>query len=429
MRKQILRAFFLCLIFSTFIPGVSYGEPEGYQPLESLISEVIARNPELKNLGAEKQAKAHLVSPAGTLPDPKIGFGITNMRVDDFDLGREAMTSKDIFLIQSFPFPGKLSLKEEIASLSSKSAGMSVRELENLLKYKTRKAYYAYFEVYRSINITEKTKLVLKQFLEITRQRYSVGRALQQDIFKAQTAILNVQRRLFDLEKMRVKVLALINTLRSRPVDLSLEAPSRLPVEDVPFSQEDLVNGAVKYNPTLGKIKISIDKADRKANLSRRNLYPDFALSARYRQRETRSDFLTGAVTLTIPLYAGSKQKENIESSEYFLKSRERKYDSYLNTIKYEIRSINAELNSLNKKITLLKGGILPEAREAVNSSMSAYTVGKVEFISLLTSELDLFRYELELAKLVNRYNERKARLWNVVGTKLPAREVSDENK
>ncbi len=58
---------------------------------------------------------------------------------------------------------------------------------------------------------------------------------------------------------------------------------------------------------------------------------------------------------------------------------------------------------------------------------MSAYTVGKLEFISLVSAEIDLFKYELELSALTSKYNERVAELWMVIGKTLGKKEVSDE--
>ncbi len=417
--------FVALLIFS--LTGISWGE-ENDPYLKSLVKEVISRNPDLARMREHKSAKEHRVSPAGTLPDPMVGIGITNLRVDDFDMGKEAMTSKDIFFSQSFPFPGKLSFKEEIADIQSKQAGMTVKEFTNLLAYKTERSYFSFYEVTKSIAITEKTKSVLEQFIEITRQRYAVGQALQQDIFKAQTALLNVKRRLFRLEQMRVKAVALINTLRSMPVNEKVKVPSSLPFSEVTLSKKDLLQGAKEYNPTLSRIRLAVNEGEKRVSLAKRQLYPDFTLSTRYRQREKRSDFVTASFTLKIPLYAWSKQKELIRSDTFFLKSRQRALDSYIDTLEFQVEKIWADLLSLKNRITLLEGGVIPEAREEVNAGMSAYTVGKLEFISLLSSELNFFKYELELAGLRNRYNERVAKLWHIiVGKDLTHIEVHDE--
>jgi cobalt-zinc-cadmium efflux system outer membrane protein len=81
----------------------------------------------------------------------------------------------------------------------------------------------------------------------------------------------------------------------------------------------------------------------------------------------------------------------------------------------------------LKNRISLLDSAILPEARNTVESAMSAYTVGKLEFISLVSAEIDLFKYELELSALTSKYNERVAELWMVIGKTLGKKEVSNE--
>ncbi len=420
-------AFFFVSILIFFLTGISWGD-ESVPYVKTLVKEMIARNPDLAKMREHRSAKEHRVSPAGTLPDPMVGVGITNMRVDDFDFGREAMTSKDIFFSQSFPFPGKLSLKKEIADIQAKQAGMTVQEFTNLLSYKTERSYYWYYEVTKSIAITEETKTVLEQFVEITRQRYAVGKALQQDIFKAQAALLNVKRRLFTLDQMRVEAVALINTLRSMPVDEKVKVPSSLPFSEVTLSKKDLLKGAKEHNPALLRLRLAVNEGKKRVSLAKMQLLPDFTLSARYRQREMRSDFATGALTLKIPLYAWSKQRELIKSDTFMLNSRQRALDSYIDTLAFQVEKIGADLFSLKNRITLLEGGVIPEAREEVNAAMSAYTVGKLEFISLLSSELNLFKYELELAGLRTRYNERVAKLWHiVVGKDLTTNEVHDE--
>jgi len=369
--NKTVRAIFFVSLFFFLLAGISFGEDSGPY-LETLIKEVISRNPDLAKMREHRSAKEHRVSPMGTLPDPLVGIGLTNLRVDDFDIGREAMTSKDIFFSQSFPFPGKLSLKEEIADIQSKQAGMTVKEFSNLLVYKTERSYFWYYEVTKSIAITEKTKTVLEQFVEITRQRYAVGKALQQDVFKAQTSLLNVKRRLFALEQMRVEAVALINTLRSMPVDEKVKVPSSLPLLEVTLSKKDLLQGAEENNPTLSRLRLEVNEGEKRVSLAKRELYPDFILSTRYRQREKRSDFVTAALTLKIPLYQGRKQKELIRSDTFFLKSKESALNSYVDSLEFQVEKIKADLFSVKNRITLLKGGVIPEAEEEVNAAMSS---------------------------------------------------------
>jgi outer membrane protein TolC len=417
-----LRTFIFLVLsfFILFFPTREKVFANGYeQYLEKLVDEVLERNPDLNKAREQKNASEHLVRPFGTLPDPQIGFSFSNFPTDTFDFDQEPMTSFDLFFTQKFPFPGKLSLKEEIAEIRSQQAGKSVSELENMFVYRTKRAYYRLFDISQAIDITRKTRAILKQILGVAKQRYAVGKALQQDVFRAQTAVSNIDRRLFELDKMRIEVIALINTLRSKQVDTDVTVTRRLPIDEIGYSEEELVESAKQWNPTLARMQLKIVEGEKGVSLARRELYPDFALSTRYRFREDRSDFLTGALTLTVPLYASRKQKEIISSRKFELKSTENGYESYLDQIDFNIRDIKSDLFSLKNRISLLDSAILPEARNTVESAMSAYTVGKLEFLSLVSAELALFKYELELSALKSKYNERVAELWMVTGKTL----------
>jgi outer membrane protein TolC len=433
-RRRFISALFLILLFFNG-QGIALGSDNDTY-LEGLIKEVLERNPDLIKAREKKSATEHLVLPSGTLPDPNVGFSFSNFPTDTFDFDQEPMTSFDLFFTQKFPFPGKLSLKEEIAEIRSQQAGKTVSELENMLIYRTRRAYFRLYDISQAINITKKTRAILKQILGVAKQRYAVGKALQQDVFRAQTAVSNIDRRLFDLDKMRIEIIALINTLRSKQVDTDVTVTRRLPIDEIGYSEEELVESAKQWNPTLARLQLKIVEGEKGVSLARRELYPDFALSTRYRFREDRSDFLTGAVTryrfredrsdfltgavtLTVPLYASRKQKEIISSRKFELKSTENGYESYLDLISFNVREIKSDLFSLKNRISLLDSAILPEARNTVESAMSAYTVGKLEFLSLVSAELAMFKYELELSALKSKYNERVAELWMVTGKTL----------
>ena len=424
-RRRFISALFLILLFFNG-QGIALGSDNDTY-LEGLIKEVLERNPDIIKTRERKSASEHLVLPAGTLPDPQVGFSLSNFPTDSFSRSREPMTSVDVFFTQMIPFPGKLSMKEEVANIRSKQVGWSVAELENMLIYRTKRAYFKLFEITQSIGITGKTKAILREFLEVARQSYAVGRSLQQDVLRAQTNVSNIERRLFELEKMRVEAEALINTLRSAEVDASVSVPDGLKLDEVPYTEKELLESAEVANPTLERLRLKIDEGETEVSIASRELYPDFALSTRYRVREDRSDFVTGAVVLTLPLYASRKQKEIITSRKYSLKSDERAYESYLDQVEFQIRDIQSDLYSLRNRISLLDSAIIPAGKNTVESALSAYRVGKLEFNSLVSAEIDLFRYELERAAHVSRYNERIAELWMVIGKTLTPKEVSDE--
>src|SRR5262245_58271142 len=88
------------------------------QPLElsALVQETLAHNPEIH--AAQQRYRAALARPsqAGSLPDPMIEGGYHNERITPLTLGESDFSFLRFGASQEVPFPGKLSLREDIAS-------------------------------------------------------------------------------------------------------------------------------------------------------------------------------------------------------------------------------------------------------------------------------------------------------------------------
>ena len=75
--------------------------------LSNLIKEALKNNPDLKSAESSWKSDLAKVPQAGALPDPQLSFNLMNLPVNSFDFNQEPMTSKQVALMQMFPFPGK----------------------------------------------------------------------------------------------------------------------------------------------------------------------------------------------------------------------------------------------------------------------------------------------------------------------------------
>jgi cobalt-zinc-cadmium efflux system outer membrane protein len=66
--------------------------------------------------------------------------------------------------------------------------------------------------------------------------------------------------------------------------------------------------------------------------------------------------------------------------------------------------------------VALFDGGIIPQARQTVESMMAGYQVGQVDFLNLVRSQVTLFNYELQYWKSFTEVNQSIARLKAAVG-------------
>ncbi len=91
------------------------------------------------------------------------------------------------------------------------------------------------------------------------------------------------------------------------------------------------------------------------------------------------------------------------------------------NQIRLGIADSLARLERSRKLAQLYREGILPQAGNALEASMAAYRVGKVDFMSVLDSQMSQFNYEREYYDAVADHEMQLALLEGVVGTTLPA--------
>jgi outer membrane protein TolC len=71
------------------------------------------------------------------------------------------------------------------------------------------------------------------------------------------------------------------------------------------------------------------------------------------------------------------------------------------------------------RQYELYQTGIIPQASLQVDSARSAYRVGKVDFLTLLDSQLTLYRYEIEYHQTITEYEKSLANLEAAVGKRL----------
>jgi outer membrane protein TolC len=333
--------FFLITLSSPALAGETAGDGD---ILRSLVREALERNPDLQSTQLTSEAKEQRILPAGSLPDPMVSFAFANFPVDDFDFNKEPMTSINIGITQAFPFPGKLSLKEEIARLDAVQAVDRVDTLKDLIRFRVKKDFFLLLENREVTRLVEKNKALLGELLAVANSRYAVGKTPQQDLFKAQVEISRLENMLIALRKKRVELLADLNTLRNRPVGEAVDLPQSYTVPEVLYSEKELLDIAKASNPDLKRKEDAVRQKETALKLAKKQILPDFQIGAVYRFRDDapngvdRPDFFTAQVMASVPIWHGRKQDKEVEATVRDLSSRKSSYLDTWNTIQNRIR-------------------------------------------------------------------------------------------
>ncbi len=391
--------------------------------VNQLVDEALQSNPEILAAKQKWEVFKEKVPQARALPDPMFGFGIINLPTN-FSFKDEDMTMKEFSISQMFPFYGKRRLMGEMAGKEAEAVYNEIQEKANRIIRDVKAAYYELSHVYRTTEVTQTNKRILEDFAKIAETRYSVGEGIQQDVFKAHVEVSKMVDDLIMLDQRKRALEAKLNALLNRPPGTPVGEPEEVVPRKLPLALEELQNMALEMNPTLKGMKKMIEAKEKAYALAKREYYPDFKFLFAYGQRDNspdmkRRDMLTGMMELNIPIYFKSKQDRKVAETKADILAAEAQYRSMKNEVLFMITDMTSMIQRGERQIELYKTGILRQTSLQINSALSAYRVNKADFMTLLDSQMTLYKYELEYHQALTEYEKNVASLGATIGKQI----------
>jgi len=382
-------------------------------------------NSRLLTLNAEAEAMAFAPSQVGALPDPMLSFNAMNLPTDTFDLDQEPMTQLQLMLSQKFPFPGKRQLRREVAETMVGVSQKQTDEYRDVLTGKVREAWWRLFSVDRSLQIVDSNKRLLRDFVEIAKTKYAVGKGLQQDVLLAELELSRLTNRELQLAGNRRRIQATLNGLLNRVPEHPITLPEEPPSETLPMleSVTSLTQFAVERRDLIQAIELKLEAADKTVELAEKDRWPDFQVGVGYADRQgsdpirgSRSDFLSLMFSINLPLYSGQKQDKALQQ-----RIHEREYERYrlsdtVRIIETEIGVQAAEYSAAREQALHLKNEIIPQAEQTVSAMLAGYEVNKVDFLNVVNGQIMLYNASIDYWNAMASAKQALARLAAGVG-------------
>jgi outer membrane protein TolC len=392
---------------------------------QDLLNGLIQNNPEIQAARFRFEAATKRPSQAGTLPEPTASY--TNLGVGHpFSRPNASEFSYQGFGVsQEIPFPGKLGLASEEAKREAESEQQKYRSVVFDLTARLKVAYYEWLSVQKAIELTHKNSDLLSRFEEIARNRYTVGKGLQQDVLKAQLEVSSLEREIAMLDEKRQRAEAEIASLLAVP-SISLRAPAEVQTSAFSMSLDDLVK-ATNEAPRIRAEQKMVDARAVGINRSLKDFRPDFGVNLEW--DHTGGNFpehYMATVEVKIPIYYARKQRYALEESYSRLNEAKQNYRSAQQLAIFQVKDQYLAIQSSERILNLYKTTLLPQAQLTVDSAASAYEVGNIDFLSLVTNLTNLISLERQYYDEVARHEEALARLEPIVGKELiPFQEAS----
>lgn len=377
--------------------------------LDEYLSEVSKANPNIQSALLRAKALEIRIDPAGALDDPFVAMG-----VDEVPFGGGSEYVMRYQVSQAIPFPGKLATKTEVAKSKANSARSDAETLNRELAVLATQAFFRAYYNQKAIELNNKLKKVINGTVASTKSRYETGEEGHHDFLLAKIEISSLDVDRLKLLREQKTLQAIINELRSKPVDTPLGSLS------VKFSKEALKEADLPLlanQPELKSLDSFVTQAEKEEKLAKLAYYPDFVIqgmamdpSSNMMDANSNWGIMVG---VNIPLYAAKKQSKLLSAAIKDKEAALREKSSLENRLNTELVAAKEQFKTAKDVVGLYKNTVLPTTNLAVKDGKTSYVAGRLpltEYLDTLkvqrTQELEYLAAQIDVELARTRLKE-----------------------
>ncbi|MCG6957597.1 MAG: TolC family protein [Gemmatimonadetes bacterium] len=420
--KAAIAAIAMAWAIPTLVSAQAHS-PDSVLRLEDVLALARSRNPRLQALQAAAKAAAYREPEASTLPDPMLQLGVMNFGLPNFNADMPTSMAPSVQLMQMVPFPGKLSLKGDIASYAREMADASADEAWWNVRERASSMFYDLYTLDRRLEVMGETLSLLKDFQQVAKAMYVAGTGHQADVLRADVEVARMDGDIRQMKAMREGTAARLNALVDRPAETPLPSPVLGNLPDAVPGRDTLLAWAEESRPALARSRDGVAQARKRSELAGKQIWPDLTFGVTYAQRNRGAGperMGSAMVGFSLPIHAGSRQYAARDEAMAMERLAEAELGGVRADVDARVGELLAELDRARTLADLYKDEVIPEARSTVESAFSSYRVGKVDFMTLVDAQMTVNRYQGELYELLGDYGKAMASLESAVGRPMP---------
>jgi len=408
--------------------------------LDSLVSLALRVNPAVQAAAQRAEAVRAGIETAGTLDDPMLGVGIMNFPVTEPGFS-DFMTMTTVSIGQRLPYPGKLGLARQAATLDLRAAEARLEMTRRDVMAEVREAYYDLAFLDRSLEVIEDNQKLLLGLVQVTESRYAVGTSSQQEVLRARVETANLAEEAVAVTEGRRAALARLNALLDRSSATPVEEPripERVALAAVPASPQtiqfasgalgaraldsplppldEMQERAIRNSPLLRAHGAEVMAQAARLELANRAHLPDLDLSLQYGYRVNNGDLMSVMVSASLPIHRGARQDQEVAGAQAELAALEAGHHGMLNEVRSEVARQYSELERDRAQLALLVKSVVPQGRAVLEAATAAFQVGREDFPSVIESQAALYDYELAQVRSLAEFAKGLAELERIVG-------------
>lgn len=395
--------------FTTRTPASSREEAAPGEPsvridadsdLENYLAYAALHSPKLEAAFNRWKAAVERVPQVSALPDPRLTYRYYIRSVET----RVGPQRQGFGLSQTFPWIGKLELRGDAAAQAARAERHRYEAERLRLFRRVKDAYYEYAWLDQAVRITRRNLDLLTQIEQVARQAYEGDRASYADVIRAQVEYGKLSDRLESLEELRGPIAARLNAALNRPPDAPLGNVRPDEAGSVELDDQRLLARLDEHNPDLAALAREVERAEREVALARREYFPDVTLGVDYidtgdsiggrRPDDDGKDPVVAMASINLPIWwdklAAGVREAKRRRAAVVSERRQR-----TNDLQAELKMALYEYRDAKRKIGLYRDTLIPQARQALESSRTAFSAGNASFADAVDAERVLLEFEL----------------------------------
>ena len=414
-----IRTFLVAFLFFA-TTALTAQQPSARMSVAEIEAAAQQNNPEIRAAARRAALAQSGVPVAGALDDPMLmyrNWGTPLARPYRWD------DAQQMFMLQqTLPGPGKRALKSDIAGKEAELTKIQVEIVRREVSVRVRKAFYDLLRNDDDLHIHDDQVTLGNEAFQSAKVKYTVGRAPQQDLLKAQIAVTRLAEHLIAVRQEGDLARATLNSLMGRDPSAPLEIVGsysdsfRLP------TLLDLEKTALENRPELRAAAQGQDIATARISLARKAYTPDFTVAAGYMVMPpgamSRNNYmLEGAMSL--PWLNRNKHDAEIKEANAKAEVERDEFERTRNDVFLQIQQALVRAQSAQRALALYTDTLRPQTQATLKAAAAAYQHDRTDFLNLIDSQNMMLDVQSSYFRARSELDARLAELERAVGAPI----------
>ena len=368
------------------------GAPTRPEPLEELIADALAHNPDLAAARLEAASMRARVGHVRTWPEPELGGGFALMEMGG---GLPQPTMPDLTLSQAIPDPARLDLMVQEAGHIADASYADVKVLANRIARQVTDAYADAAYADGALGENQAARALTRELVQVATGRYASGQGTMGDVLRAQAELSRLVDAQNALEQRRSAALATLGALLGRPAPV----PDVAPLSPVKTSGADWPDRVASASPEIAAARDEAAAMESRLALTRREREaPSYKAQVGVGLwNPGNQPYVSGMLTVNLPWLAPVRYHHLVHHATEHAAAARAKVEATSNELRAEAIIQSSALARDQKQAVLYEQGVIPQLEAAYRSSLAAYQVGRADFADVIAEERDLYRARLSV--------------------------------